>query len=285
MLAFLFRPVRVGTLFGIPVLLVPAVLLLVALALAPMAGDGRGLTAPLLLVGILAVSLLVHELAHALVARALGLHVLDITIWPLGGMARLEGMAQRPQAEAPVAAAGPLANLALAGICALLPGSWFAAATWLNLVLGVGNLLPAFPLDGGRLLRAWLARASPMVDATWAAVRVGRWLALTLAVLAIGNGFPLLGVILGIYVWWSGQAEFLQVLLRGGRPPSLTLGAVFGRAWRHTRSTSGAAGSSDAADRGATGDDAEPVADHEPEADLESFRGTLDEYFRSRRRR
>jgi Zn-dependent protease len=278
LLALLFRPVRLGTLFGIPILLVPAVLVLVALALLPTVGDGRGLGTPLLLIAVLAASLMAHELAHALVARRLGLHVLDITIWPLGGMARLKGMSERPQVEAPVAAAGPLANLALAAISAPFPGEWAAAITWINMVLGAGNLLPAFPLDGGRLLRAWLARASPMVDATWAAVKVDRWLALILTILAIGNGFPLLGIVLGVYVWWSGQAEFLQVFLRGGRPPSLALGEVFRRAWRRT--TAGAAGFPWTPG----GDDAEPVDENEPEADLERFRGTLDEYFRDRRR-
>ena len=97
--------------------------------------------------------------------------------------------------------------------------------------------------------------------------------------LAIGNGFPLLGIVLGIYVWWSGQAEFLQVLLRGGQPPSLGVGEVFRRAWRRTL-----AGAADFP-WSPGGDDAEPVDEDDPEADLERFRGTLDEYFRHRRDR
>lgn len=277
MIATLFRPVPVGRIFGIPILLVPAVLLLLAVVVAPFVGGGGGeLGAVLLLFVVLAVSLLAHELGHALMARALGLRVLDITIWPLGGMARLEGMAERPQAEAPVAAAGPLVNLALAALCWPLPWQWAEVAMWINLFLGLGNLVPAFPLDGGRLLRSWLARASPMSDATFAAVRVGRWLTLLGVILLVGNGHWFVALLLGVYLWWSGQAEFLQTVLRSGRPPTLTVGAVFSRAWRFRR-TSPADG------EGEVEPPEERGAESATEEELEEFHGTLDEYFDRRR--
>ncbi|MHB8614400.1 MAG: site-2 protease family protein, partial [Candidatus Dormibacteraceae bacterium] len=113
-------------------------------------------------------SLLSHEMGHALVARRLGVEVDGITLWIFGGVARLRGEAATPGMEAKIAIAGPLVSLALAilfgaatlaldatsgpplieGGCAWLAGS--------NAILLVFNLIPAFPLDGGRLLRAWL---------------------------------------------------------------------------------------------------------------------------------
>lgn len=258
----------IGRILGIPILLVPAVLLLLVFAFAPLLASGEDTGLALMLVVMLGVSLLAHELAHAVVARHLGLHVIDITIWPLGGMARLEGMAERPSAEAPVAVAGPLANIALAVLFYFLPWGWAEWGVWLNLLLGVGNLLPAFPLDGGRLLRAWLARANPMIDATFAAVRVGRWLTLIAMILLVGNGEWIIGLVLAVYLWWSGQAEYLQVMMRTGRPPTIPMGEVFRRAWRAGRHGS----------QTENPDDAGPP-ESATEEDLEGFHGTLDEYF------
>jgi Zn-dependent protease len=202
----------------------------------------------------------------------MGLRVIDITIWPLGGMARMEGLYDRPSAEAPVALAGPLVNLALAGGCALLPGPLALAGAGINLVLGLGNLVPAFPLDGGRVLRAWLARRSPLTDATQAAVRVGGWAAVCLLLLSatlldsIGLGLLLLG-----YVWFTGRMELMQVILRTGRPPSMGTGEVFRRAFRS----------------GDSGQEvhSQPEEPADPRVDeLENFRGDLDEFFTGRRR-
>ncbi len=133
------------------------------------------------------VSLLSHELGHALVARRLGVQVDGITLWLLGGIARLRGDAPTPGTEAKIAIAGPLVSLALAILfgaatfaldatsgpplveagCAYLAGS--------NAILLVFNLIPAFPLDGGRLLRAWLwQRRNDRYRATTSAARLGR---------------------------------------------------------------------------------------------------------------
>jgi len=252
---------------------VPAVYLMLLFAmLAAGAGGGSVWTVGLLLL-LLAVSLLIHELAHALVARALGLRVLDITIWPLGGMARMEGLTLHPGREAPVAAAGPLANLILAGLCVLLPGPLGDAAVWMNLVLGLGNLIPAFPLDGGRLLRAWFAAHNPMVDATAAAVRVGRWLALALLLLACYQGSILFGILIGIYLWWSGARELLQVMLQEGAMPQRTLGEVL----RHCYPGRRPVGDAHTPEEADASPEAPPL-DHE----LEQFHGSLDEYFRDR---
>lgn len=151
------------------------------------------------------VSLLAHELAHAIQARREGLEVEGITLWLLGGVAQLKGEAQTPGAEARIAGVGPLVSIALGvmfGLTALaaqavgLPVLVVAAAGWLggiNLVLGAFNLLPGAPLDGGRLLRAfiWRWRGNPL-QATRVATSIGR-----------GLGFALLGF--GIVELVAGQ--------------------------------------------------------------------------------
>jgi Zn-dependent protease len=115
---------------------------------------------------VLLASLLAHELAHAVVARRMGVRVGDVTLWLFGGVTTLHGEAKTPKADFRIAAAGPATSLALsAGFAALavvLPalgaGTIAVSVTWwlavINLVLGVFNLLPGAPLDGGRLVRA-----------------------------------------------------------------------------------------------------------------------------------
>lgn len=151
------------------------------------------------------VSLLAHELAHALQARRDGLQVEGITLWLLGGVAQLRGEARTPGAEARIAGVGPLVSLALGvvfGLAALgfqaagLPPLVVNGAAWLggiNLILGVFNLLPGAPLDGGRLLRAiiWRWGGNPL-RATRISTAVGR-----------GLGFGLIAF--GLFELTSGQ--------------------------------------------------------------------------------
>jgi Zn-dependent protease len=253
-----------GSLFGVPIRVAPAVFLMAAIALVS-AGPETDLLALFLLLVLLAASLLAHELAHALVARHLGLRVLDITIWPLGGMARMEGLSDKPMKEAAVAASGPLANLILAGLFALIPSPISMAAVWLNLVLGLGNLLPIFPLDGGRILRAWLARRSPLVDATLAANRLAKVLALFALLFSLYYGMFLLGLLLAGYLWWSGQMELAQVMLLEGHGPSLPTSEVWRRACYPWLSSG-----------------QPPPSSHTSTEDLEDFHGSLDEFFHDR---
>ena len=134
---------------------------------------------------------LLHELGHALTARRFGINTHDITLYPIGGVARLERMPRAPGAELLIALAGPAVNFAIVlGLIALLvlggdllsPYSWPALFVQqvlvVNLVLGLFNLIPAFPMDGGRVLRALLSGWLGRVRATMTAARVGRarWL-------------------------------------------------------------------------------------------------------------
>jgi Zn-dependent protease len=180
-----------------------------------------------------------HELGHSLVARHYGIHVLDITFWPLGGMARMSEIPEQPKVEALIAIAGPMVNFALAALCVpvlvaigLLDfggvhtdwndtvASLALAFFFVNLALGVFNLIPAFPMDGGRVLRALLGTASDWVTATRRAVNVGRVFAVLMALagLFFPDRFPLL-ILVAAFVWITGSRELFTVRMRHGQVP------------------------------------------------------------------
>ena len=194
---------RLGTISGIPIRLHWLFLVLVAIVLlrnGMAAGSGAALDA-LTLLGILFGSVVLHELGHAVTARRFGAKVVDITLWPLGGLTRMTQMPERAIPEVCVAIAGPAVNALLLGIGILLGGAvstpWrrpddlpiFTPPTLLdvftsvNFALAAFNLAPAFPMDGGRALRGALSARSGYLHATELAVRIGRWFAV-LAVFA-----------------------------------------------------------------------------------------------------
>lgn len=283
MLGAFFRPIPLGRVLGIPVLVSPAVLPLLALpiALAPEADAGFVAW----LVVSLGIGLVAHELAHALVARRLGLEVVDVTLGPMGGVARIGGLHERPQLEAPVALAGPAANLLLAAAFAL-PGDAARGFAMVNLLLGAGNLLPLFPLDGGRILRGFLARRSPFVDATRAAQPTLLVLALATALVCWASGLVLAPVFLALCLLVFGWNELARAVLAFG-PPMLSRGEVWRRAFARevgAASPSAAAPPPVRPDAGReAADGAEEIAAEPVSSDLEHFRGSLDEFFRGRR--
>lgn len=165
-------------------------------------------------------SLIFHELAHSLVARLFGLEIRGITLWVFGGVAEMEGEPKAPRAEFWMAIAGPVSSLVLAGlfeaVSALLKEVDGAAALaavagylgLLNLVLAVFNLMPAFPLDGGRVLRAalWHIRGN-FFDATRIATRSGVFFGFLL--MAAGAVMMLRGNLVG-GIWWVLIGLFLR---------------------------------------------------------------------------
>ncbi len=187
-------------------------------------------------IGIIAFlgSILAHEFSHALVARRFGVGTQSIELWALGGMARLDREAPTPRAEGWIAAAGPLASLAV-GLVAL--GIWFAVGVnglapstatslltllgWLgliNLVLAVFNMLPGAPLDGGRVVRAvrW-ARHGDRFRATREAARAGGalgWLMAGGGLWMMLNGYPgVFVMITGLFIALNAKAEYLGSFL------------------------------------------------------------------------
>ncbi|KWW97247.1 peptidase M50 [Carbonactinospora thermoautotrophica] len=206
--------IRVG--FNISVLVI-VVILVVGLALGrfPATFPGRSpaayLLAALVTAFVFLLSLLAHELAHAIVARRNGIEVEGITLWLFGGVAQLRGEPRTPGADFRVAVVGPLTSLVLAlvfGLAAALvaavaePGLTVSALMYLavvNVMLAVFNLIPAAPLDGGRVLRAFLWwRSRDRLRAAVTAARAGRVFGYTL----IGLGFLQLVVGLGFGGLW-----------------------------------------------------------------------------------
>ena len=178
-------------------------------------------------------SLLAHELAHAVVARRNGVEVEGITLWMLGGAARLRTEAPTPGAELRIAAVGPLTSAAAGGVFTGLAvwldalhvsGLVVEAVAWLaaiNIVLAVFNALPAAPLDGGRLLRSFLwHRTGDRVRATRGASAAGRvlgWLMVAAglaAVLFAGNLSGLWSALIGWFLVGAATAEARQAELR-----------------------------------------------------------------------
>lgn len=172
-------------------------------------------------VAMLFAIVVLHELGHALAARHYGVGTHDITLLPIGGVSRLEKMPERPGAELVVALAGPAVNVAailvLAAIAAVAhlslapsdpldPGAHIVARLlWLNVALVAFNLLPAFPMDGGRVLRALLAMRLEHARATRIAAALGKAFALGLGFLGL-FGNPLL-VLIAMFVWLGAEAE------------------------------------------------------------------------------
>jgi Zn-dependent protease/CBS domain-containing protein len=190
------------------------------LGLEPEPALTQGLTPYLL--GLLAaiglfVSVLIHELGHALTARGYGVQTREITLWLLGGVAQLERIPRARGAEAVIAIVGPLVSLGLAGLFSLLRGLLplegslaflLGYLSVVNLSLALFNLLPALPLDGGRVLRSVLALYRSYLEATRTAAAISRFLAFGLGLLGLlmGNLFMAL-IALFIYMAASAEAE------------------------------------------------------------------------------
>jgi Zn-dependent protease len=169
-----------------------------------------------------------HELGHALTAAHYGIRTRDITLYPIGGVASLERIPENPRQEFLVALAGPAVNVALAlALAAILGalhlpigvenvrvvgGSFLAKLMWVNVSLALFNLLPAFPMDGGRVLRAALAFKVGHERATVIAARVGQAMALGFGLVGM-FGNPML-LFIALFVWSGAHGEASFVRLR-----------------------------------------------------------------------
>ena len=234
--------VVVARVTGIDIRVHASFLILVALfAWAAPEPGAAGVAWSLLWLVALFASVVLHELAHCVVARRHGGEVHEILLFPLGGVSKLERLPETARDEFAVAIAGPLTSLGLGVVAlgvgaalggALIPvdllgGSWFVRLGWLNLILGVFNLLPAFPLDGGRVLRALLERRHDLLTATRIATRVGHVLAGALIV--VGVLFDLWLALIGMFVYFGATAEeagtIVHARLRGHRVRELVIRA------------------------------------------------------------
>jgi Zn-dependent protease/predicted transcriptional regulator len=177
-----------------------------------------------------------HELGHSVQAQAYDIHVQDITLLPIGGLARLDNIPEDPRKEFRIAIAGPLVNVVIAAVLAVVSvfvdtssltspermiddlqaGTWRAMLSYLlfaNILLVLFNLIPAFPMDGGRILRSLLAMRMPHVQATRIAGGIGQAMALLLGFLGFASGNFFL-ILIAIFVWFGAGQESAQAEVR-----------------------------------------------------------------------
>ena len=211
---------KLGRIAGIEVSLHWTLLLLVAIvALGAPAG---GALWQVTLVTALFGCVLLHELGHALAARQFGIGTHGITLLLFGGIATLERMPRRPLQELWIALAGPLVNVVIAGTLLMLMGPisdiaatglistnvtvWVQHLMIANIGLVMFNMLPAFPMDGGRVLRAVMAFQLPYLKATQLAATIGKVVAFGLALMGLISGQCML-IIVAAFVVIAGSAE------------------------------------------------------------------------------
>ncbi|MEP6756413.1 MAG: site-2 protease family protein [Chthonomonadales bacterium] len=214
-----------GSPFGIPLRLHFTFLLL--LAYFALMGSGPGRWQTLILMAMLFTCVVLHELGHSVVAQRFGINVSEIVLYPIGGVARLEKL-PKPKAEFWIALAGPAVNVVICAILYVffLPGK--LGSTLLNLnQLGYGswpkllfqwnsmliffNMIPAFPMDGGRVLRAVLAMKMPEYRATQIAATIGQALAFVFAFCGLYfQAYTLLFIAFFVYIGAGQEAAMVQ---------------------------------------------------------------------------
>ncbi len=229
---------KIGEFAGIGVYMHATFLLLIAWVGVAHWLDGRSLEAVASGIGfILALfaCVVAHEYGHALTARRYGIRTKDITLLPIGGVARLERMPDDPRQELWVALAGPAVNVVIAaalfawlvatdgftplGGLGVSQGSFIERLLMVNLALVGFNILPAFPMDGGRVLRALLATRMEYTRATHVAATIGQGMALLFGFLGlVGNPFL---IFIALFVWIGAAQESSMVQMKsalGGIP-------------------------------------------------------------------
>jgi Zn-dependent protease/predicted transcriptional regulator len=169
--------------------------------------------------------IVLHELGHALTARRFGVKTSDITLLPIGGVARLQRIPEQPYQELLVALAGPAVNVVIVLVFyfvfglrfpeptnntkELITDHFFSSLMAFNLFMALFNMLPAFPMDGGRVLRSLLALRLPYARATRLAASVGQFMAIVFGLLGLSAGNPFL-LLIALFVWIGAESEAVR---------------------------------------------------------------------------
>lgn len=220
---------KIGSIYGIPIELHITFILLILAVLGLSIYYNQFYS--FILIAFLFVFVLFHELAHSVVAERFNIKVRKIVLYPIGGVSEIEEIPENPRIEWRVAFAGPATSLvmgaALVGLNFVLPFKiQFAPSTvllstgnlildlgYLNLLLGAFNLLPAFPMDGGRVLRGLLAERMKFTDATKYASYIGRFLGIAMAVFGILFPDFFLLIVVGVFVYVGASEEAEQTIV------------------------------------------------------------------------
>lgn len=215
---------KIFTVFGIPVELhISFLLLMLAIYIIALFNLIPGVDIIIaILITLLFVAVVLHELCHSYVALKYGVEIERIVLLPIGGISAMKELPKDPHQELRIALAGPLLNIVLAVILypayLLLGNSLSSGLNFLfyyfilmNLVLGVFNLLPAFPMDGGRVLRAFLAERMNFIKATEMAASIGKQLAIIMAI--VGIFFNPFLIFIAIFVYIGAEQESRVVMI------------------------------------------------------------------------
>lgn len=204
----MFKRIQLGRLLGFPIEVSAGFLLLLATVFF-----WQGGATGLVLFGMAMLGVLLHELGHAVVARRLGVRIAGIELNFFGGAAKMTELPKSANHEIAIALAGPAVSVALAaagwGLYQLTAEPLAMWAGYINAALAIFNLIPALPMDGGRVLRALLTRKHDFVRATEIAIKISRGFALLLVVSAIAVGSWRLAL-LAPFLWFIGTAELWQ---------------------------------------------------------------------------
>lgn len=220
---------RIFRVFGIDVevhisLLILLILLIYAFSVSPPPYGFEGfpeveriILSTLAAIGLFG-SILAHELGHSLVARRYGVKIKGIMLFIFGGVAMMENLPKKPREEFMIAISGPVTSFGLGTISLFLSSipvaevrAFFLLFGYINIILGVFNLIPAFPMDGGRILRSFLAERRSYVEATKIAAETGRTLAILMAIFGIFTN-PWL-ILIALFIYIGANEEERLVLL------------------------------------------------------------------------
>ena len=218
------RKIKVCDAFGIPVYLDFSLIILLILFVMDFGSFVYGLSFAL----ALALSIVAHELGHALTARAFGYRTRDITLSLLGGCASLISLPRKAWQEFLTAIAGPAVSFVISGLAWLslnfLPVEerWTVLVLyytmWMNFVLGCFNLLPGFPMDGGRVFRSVASVFTTRTKATYIAMIVGRGFAILLALrglhsIVTGGAWGFISILIAWMIWREGYREYQMAFM------------------------------------------------------------------------
>lgn len=221
---------QIGKLFGIPIRVHVTFLLLlffIGIVGSRQAG-GAGAAFGMISILFIFLCVILHEVGHSLTAIRYGINVKDIVLMPIGGVSRMEDIPEDPRKEITISVVGPLVSFVLAFIffliarvtdqsidlrtLSLFSGNLVGNLFWINLILGLFNLVPAFPMDGGRVLRGILATSTDSLRATKIAVSIGQAFAILL--FFFGIFFNWWMALIAIFIYLGAEGEERMVALR-----------------------------------------------------------------------